>query len=111
MVILPSAADDRHAHGVACLVLVHDGVDVLRVFNFLAIDGDNQIAAQHDGRIAHVGLLVAAAQAGAIGGSAGNHPLDQNAGIGREAHLLGQVGTDGKGDNAQRQAGWDARSA
>ena len=57
---------------------------------------DNQVAAQHDGSIADVGLLVAAAQAGPLGRAAGNHLLDQNAGIDGQTHLRGQIGADAR---------------
>ena len=45
----------------------------------MAVDGDNQIAAEHDGLVAHVGLLIAAAQAGALRRAAGKDALDEDA--------------------------------
>jgi hypothetical protein len=72
-----AAAEDGNADGVAGLVAVHEGVDILRVSNLLAVDGDDEVAAEHDGRVADVGLLIAAVQAGTFGSSAG--PLDGSA--------------------------------
>ena len=55
------------------------------------------------GVIAHVGLLVASMQAGPLCRAAGNYFLDQHAVIGGEAHLLGEVRTDGIRNDAQRR--------
>ena len=101
---LAVAAQDGDADYVAGLVLVHDGADVLRIGDLLAVDGDDEVAAEHDGRVADVGLLIAAVQAGALGCSAGNDALDEDAGIGGEAHLRSEVGADGVGDDAERRA-------
>src|SRR5581483_7741735 len=49
--LLP-AAQDGHTDRVARLMPVHNGADVLRVGDLLAVDGNDQIAAQHDGRMA-----------------------------------------------------------
>ena len=83
-------------------MLVHDGVDVLRLVDFLAVDGHDEVAAQHDGGVPHVSLLVAAAQAGSLRGAAWNYLLNQNSVIRGKAHLRGQIGTDGVIDDAQR---------
>ena len=46
---LAAVADDGDADDVAGLVLFHDGADVLRIGDLLAVDGHNQIAAEQDG--------------------------------------------------------------
>ncbi len=33
------------------LMFVHEGVDGVGVCDFLAVDGDDEVAAQHDGRV------------------------------------------------------------
>jgi len=52
-------------------------VDLLGIGDPLSVDGHDEIAAQQDGLIAHVGLLRAAAQAGLLSRSAGENLLDQ----------------------------------
>jgi len=47
-------------------------------------------------------LLVATVEACALGRSAGDNALNQDAVIGIEAHLRGEIGTDGIGDDAER---------
>ena len=98
------AAQDGDADYVAGLVLVHDDADVLRIGDLLTVDGDDEVSAELDGRIADVGLLGAAAQAGALGSSAGKDALDEDSVIGVEAHLRSEVGADGVGHNAERRA-------
>ena len=95
-------AEDSDADGVAGLVLVHEGANILRVGDLLSVDGDDEVAAQHDGGVADIGLLVATVEACALGRSAGDNALNQDAVIGIEAHLRGEIGTDGIGDDAER---------
>lgn len=63
---MPPSAQDGDADRVPRLMLVHDGADVLWVRHLLSVDGYDQVAAQHDGRVAHVGLLIASAQSGPV---------------------------------------------
>jgi len=72
------AAIEGDADGVAGLMFFHDGVDILGIDDPLPVDGHDEVAAQQDGSIAHIGLLRAAAQAGLLGRSAGNNLLNQN---------------------------------
>lgn len=92
---LAMAAQDGDADDVASLMLVHDDADVLWIGNLLAVDGDDEVAAEHDGGVAYVGLLIAAVEAGAFGCSAGNYALDENSVIGVETHLRSEIGADG----------------
>src|SRR6266700_5227422 len=85
---LLASAQNRNADRVPSLVAVHDRADVLRVGYLLAVDGHNQVAADHDRRIAKVSLLVSTAQAGALRRSAGDHFLDEHASVRRQSHLL-----------------------
>ena len=62
---LPLAAIDGDLHGVASTVIVHDLGEVLLVLDLLAIDRDDQVAAQHDRDVPEIGALGAATQAGA----------------------------------------------
>ncbi len=96
------AAEDGYVDHVAGAVFVHDLSEVLLVFDFVAVDGDNEIAADHDGHVAEIGTLVAAVQSGAIGGASGNDLNDQQAVVGRQTHLIGEVGVDGNGAYTER---------
>src|SRR5258708_2745915 len=91
---LLASAQNRNADRVPSLVAVHDRADVLRVGSLLAVDGHNQVAADHDRRIAEVRLLVSTAQAGALRRSAGDHFLDEHAGVRRQSHLLREFRSD-----------------
>lgn len=103
---LAMAAQDCDTDDVAGLMLVHDDADVLRIGDLLAVDGDDEVASEHDGCVSDVGLLIAAAETGAFSGSAGNYALDEDAVVGVEAHLRSQVGADGVGYDAQRRAAY-----
>ena len=100
---LLASAQNRHADRIAGLVLVHDRADVLRIGDLLAVDSHNQVAAQHDGRVAHIGLLIAAMQTRPFRRAAWNHLLNQHAVIRGQSHLLGQVRPDRIRNNAQRR--------
>jgi len=98
------AAQDGYADYVAGLMLVHDDADVLRIGDLLTVDGDDEVSAELDGRIADVGLLGAAVQAGAFSCSAGKDALDEDSVIRLETHLRGEVGADGIGLDTQGRA-------
>src|ERR1700758_5340083 len=53
-------------HRVAGAVRVHDLGQVLLVFDVCSVDGDNEVASQHDGDVPKVGVFVAAAQSTAF---------------------------------------------
>src|SRR5271169_603604 len=57
---------------VASVVLVHDMGDVILVLDVLIVDADDEVAPEHDGSVAEVGFLRAAAEAGALGRTTGN---------------------------------------
>ena len=48
------------------------------ISDLLAVDGDDEVAANHDGLVAHVGLFIAAAQAGTLGCAPGDNLLHQH---------------------------------
>src|SRR5512146_642410 len=98
------AAQNGDADDVASLMFVHDDADVLRVGDLLAIDGDDEIAAEHDGCVANIGLLIAAAQAGALSRSTGNYALDEDSVVSVETHLRSEVRADGIGHDSKRRA-------
>ena len=99
---LTLAAEDADADRVAGLVFVHEGADVLGIGDLLTVDSDDEVTSEHDGRVADVGLLIAAVEASALGGSAGDDALDENAVVGGKSHLRGEVRTDGVRDDAER---------
>src|SRR5208283_694367 len=71
---LALAAINSHGHGISCAMLVH-GVDkVLLIADRVTVDGDNKIAADHDGGGAQVRALTAAVQARAVRGAARSRP-------------------------------------
>ena len=78
--------------------------EVLADCDLLAVEGDDEVAAEHDGRVALVGALGAAVEAGFFGGAAGQDTLDEDAVVGGQADLLGDVGADGEGDDVERGA-------
>ena len=80
-----TATIDGEGDNVAWLVLFHDSADVGGIDDLFAVDGYDQIAAHHDRHVAQIGLLIAAMNAGALGRSAGNYFLHQNAGLCRLA--------------------------
>ena len=96
-------AENGYMDSVSGAMLVHHLGEVLLVFDFFAIDGDDEIAAHHDRHVAEIGALVAAVQAGTVGGASGDHLDDQQAVIGGQAHLIGEIGVDGNGAHAQRR--------
>ena len=84
-------------------MLIHQGVDLLRIGDFLAVDGDNQITTQQDEGVSDIRLLVAAAKSGTLCRATWDDLLDQDSLFGGEAHFGGQIGTNGEGNYAQ---GW-----
>ena len=67
----PRSAVEGHSDRIAGLMAIHDFGNILRVGHPVVVDGDDQVAAQVDRRIAQVGLLGAALQSGALRGSSG----------------------------------------
>ena len=97
-----AAAIEGDADGIAGLMLVHDGADLLRIADRLAIHSHNKVAAQKDWCVAHVGLFIAAVQAGPFRRAAGDHFLDQDAGIDCQADLRRQIRPNGIRNDTQR---------
>src|SRR5215469_10826068 len=100
---LSVSAQYGHRYRVSGLVAIHDFADVRRIAHLLSVDGDYEIAAQHDRSIAHVGLLVAGAQAGPVSRAAWNYLLDQHPAFRIQTHLFGELRPNGIRHNAQRR--------
>src|SRR5690348_10534341 len=60
------AAIDRHPHRVPRAMIIHDLSERLLIVDTLPIDGDDQIATNHDRNISQVGPLSASAQSSLI---------------------------------------------
>ena len=71
--------------------------------NLLAVHSDDEVAAQHDGHVALIGALRSTLQSGFFCGAAGQHALDQDAVVGGQADLFGDVGTNREGDDVERR--------
>src|SRR5215470_2886508 len=83
------AAVDGHFYSVAGTMGVHDLREVLLVLDVLPVDGDDEVAAQHDRDVAEVSAFVPAAQSGAISGTAGQNLHDEQSEVDGQAHLFG----------------------
>ena len=82
---------------------IHDLGQVLLVLHVFAIDGDDEVAAQHNRSVALIGSLGSSVQAGFLGSSAGQDALDEEAVISGKTDLLGDVGADGEGSDIERR--------
>src|SRR5438105_5546630 len=103
-----AAAIESDLHGVAAAMTVHHVLQILLVLDLLAVNGHDQIAANHDLHVAQIRSLAAAAQAGALSTAAGNHLQNEHAVIGGQAHLVGKFRPDGQSAHAQA---WPAHRA
>src|SRR5271157_764874 len=63
---LALAAIDGHGHGIAGAMLVHDVGKVLLVADRVTVDGNDEVAADHDGRRSQIRALTATLQTGAF---------------------------------------------
>jgi len=99
-----AAAEDGEGDDVAGVVGVHGVGEILRGGDLLAVEGDDEIAAEHDLLVAVVSDLVSAAKASLGCGAVGEDALDEDAVVGGEADLLGDVRADGEGDDVERRA-------
>src|SRR5690242_8753918 len=95
------SAIDSQRHDIARAVRVHRRREVLCVGYLLAVHADDQVAAQHDRNVPHVGLLVASVQTGAGRGAPWEHAHNQNPIVGGETDLPGDVRADGQGYDVQ----------
>src|SRR3954468_9507574 len=82
-------------------MIIHDLLELLLVLNVLAIDGNNQIAAKHNGRVPPIGTLCATSQTGTLGCPAGQYALHQETIVGGKAELVRNIRTDGECVNAK----------
>src|ERR1700720_357171 len=48
------AAINGNSHGVTRSVIVHDLAEVLLIFDFLVVHGNNEVSSQYDGDVAHI---------------------------------------------------------
>jgi len=71
-------------YGVAGAMVVHEVGEVLVVLDRLAIDLDDEIAADDDFVVAVIDALIAALDSGAFGGRTGDDLHDQHSGLGGE---------------------------
>src|SRR5581483_5955698 len=94
-------AIEGNTHAVAGAVIVHHLGQSLLIVNALAVDGNDQVAANHDWNIAQVSALRSSAQAGAVGRSSGHHLHDQQTVIRRKPHLRRQLRIDKNNANAE----------
>jgi len=76
---LLASAKDGDGDRIACVFRVHRLRQVLRAGDLLAVEGHNQVAAQHHRIVALVSALGASVQAGFFGRAARQHALDQDA--------------------------------
>jgi hypothetical protein len=83
-------------------MVVHHLAEVLLVLDVLAIDGNNQVPAQHDGDVAQITALTATAQSRAVGGATRYHLHYQESRVAGQPHLVRQLRCDGDGAHAQR---------
>src|SRR5207248_11458342 len=67
-----AAAIESDLHGVAATASVHHVLQILLVLDLLAVNGHDQVAANHDLHVAQIRGLAAAAQTGALSTAAGN---------------------------------------
>src|SRR5437870_7112259 len=95
------AAIDGDAHGVASPMVVHYLSQILLVGDFFVINRDNQVSAEHDRDIRDVGALTSSTQAGTFRSATGNHLNNQQSVISGQAHLFGELGSDGNRAHAQ----------
>ena len=82
-------------------MVIHHLREILLVFNFFAVDGDDQVAAQHDGNVAQISALGAAVQSGQIGRASGSDLDDQQSVIRGQAHFVSQFRADRNRADAQ----------
>lgn len=90
------SAVEGDGDGVSYLMAVHYVGDVLGVGDLLAVETNYEVSAEVDLQIAEVRDLIAPAQASSLGGSVGDDLLDEDSVVGGEAHLVGEIGTDGQ---------------
>src|SRR5438552_1322331 len=95
------AAIDGDAHGVASPMVVHYLSQILLVGDFFVINRDDQVSAEHDRDIREVCTLTSSAQAGTFRSATGNHLNNQQSVISGQAHLFGELRSDGNGAHAQ----------
>src|SRR5208282_477883 len=91
--------------GVAGAVVVHDVGDVLHIVDRMAVEFDDEIAADEDFVVAVIDALIAALDSGAGGGRVGNDLHDQHAGVGGQIELLGQFAVHGHGQGTDAEGG------
>src|SRR5205814_10717362 len=72
--------------------------------DIFSINGNDEIAANHDGNISQISTLSTASQTGMISGPAGYHALNEDAIIRGQPKLLSQLGSDGQRLNAKNGA-------
>src|SRR3984957_8957357 len=85
-------------------MFIHDAREILLAFYFVAVNGDDQVSADHDDGVPQLGAFVAAPQSGAIGCASSNGLHHEKSVVGGEAKLVGQIRVDGDGANAERRA-------
>src|SRR5271170_812928 len=90
------ASEDSYFHAIAGAVLVHDPGEILLALYFVSVNGDDQIAADHDGNVPVGGAFVAAAQSRAIGSASGDGLHDEESIVSGEAEVRGEFGIDGE---------------
>src|SRR5271166_6705653 len=100
---LPLTAIDGDGYGVAGTMLVHRVGQILLVSDRLAVYGNNEIAADHDGCSAQIGALTATLQAGAVRGAARNRPHNEDTVVGGKSNFLRQLRSDGQRHDTQRR--------
>ena len=92
---------DRKRDRVTGVMGIQSRGKILGVGALPRIKADNEVAAEHDGLVAHIGLLRAAMKAGFLGSSAGKNPLHQDAVVRWEADLFCDAGADLETDDIQ----------
>src|SRR6266478_4050086 len=99
-----AAAVDGDIHGVARALAIEDDVDVELTRDLLAVDGDDDIAA--DVNAAHAGLYdaITTANPGNSGRAAGSGDFNEQAFLNGQVQRLAQPATNGQGLHAEESA-------
>src|SRR6266850_2986044 len=99
-----AAAIDSDVHRVARALAIEDDVDIELTRDFVAIDGDDDIAA--DVNAAHAGLYeaITTANSGNSGRAAGSGDFDEQAFLNGQVQRLAQPATNGQGLHAEVRA-------
>src|ERR1700761_3706537 len=87
-------AKDGNVDGVASVMLIQGVREIPLTRNFLSVDSNDKVAAEHEGPEPKISMLGAAVQTGVLRCAIRKDALDQHTIICGQADLLGQIGAD-----------------